>query len=38
VTELREPAVPVVEAESDEDEESVGDCDADGLSTVLGKN
>ncbi len=35
VTELV-PSLPVVDAES-EDEESVGDCDADGLSSVLGK-
>jgi hypothetical protein len=38
VTELREPSLPVVDAESEQDEESVGDCDTDGLSTVLGKN
>ncbi|HJS73180.1 MAG TPA: DUF4388 domain-containing protein [Vicinamibacteria bacterium] len=35
VTELV-PSLPVVDAES-EDDESVGDCDTDGLSTVLGK-
>ena len=35
VTELV-PSLPVVDAES-EDDESVGDCDTDGLSTVFGK-